>query len=96
VILDEAAPPPSRGFFPEHLRRGRLSQEGSEPPKREEEHNRAEHKRGGEPRQITASPAPRNSTAFARITKGVFGAASMMFWMISGMLSRGVVAPDSI
>ena len=45
--------------------------------------------------QTTSSCAPRNSTAWARMTKCVLGARSMMYWMTSGMLWRGVIAPES-
>lgn len=41
-----------------------------------------------------SKPAPRNRIAWARLTKCVVGAASMMFCTSSGMLSRGVVPPE--
>src|SRR5581483_3397767 len=44
----------------------------------------------------TSRPAPRNRMDCAKITKCVLGAANMIFWMISGMLSSGVVPPDKV
>src|SRR5471032_3624355 len=44
----------------------------------------------------TAMPAPRYKIAWLNSTKCVVGAISMMFCTSSGMLSRGVLPPDSI
>ena len=46
--------------------------------------------------QTTLKPAPRYSIACPNSTKCVVGANIIMFCTISGMLSRGVLPPDSI
>src|SRR5690606_12220854 len=46
--------------------------------------------------QTISAPAPRKRIAWASSTKCVVGAASIRFWTISGMLSRGVMPPERI
>jgi hypothetical protein len=43
----------------------------------------------------TSSPAPRNRIAWAKLIKWVVGENGTNFWSHSGMLSSGVVPPDS-